>query len=259
MHFGASLRMLRVQGGWSLRDLAAAVGVSSAYLSRVEHGHDAAPTPERLAALARTLELPADLLPRLAGRVAATPTEASLAADALHREVLRRRLTPAQVGRVLEFIEHHFPAAHPPRHATVTARLSGTRVVRGARVASLDDAMDLAALRLGAGGQAAVVAESFRRGGAAAFALGGGLLLPHTPEGAPAAALVLLATPLPAPTPDDRPIQAVLALTGVPGGAAGLTLLGHAAQLADPTLIHALAHAPDDEAVLRLLRMFEGA
>lgn len=46
--FGAALRLLRVEAGLSLRALAQRIGVSSAYLSRVEHGHDAIPTPDRL-------------------------------------------------------------------------------------------------------------------------------------------------------------------------------------------------------------------
>ena len=45
LNLGATLRLLRVEAGLSLRELAARVGVSTAYLSRVENGHDAAPTP----------------------------------------------------------------------------------------------------------------------------------------------------------------------------------------------------------------------
>ena len=55
MHFGAALRLLRVDAGVTLRALAERVGVSSAYLSRVENGHDAVPTPDRLADIAAAL------------------------------------------------------------------------------------------------------------------------------------------------------------------------------------------------------------
>lgn len=45
MHLGATLRLLRTDAGLSLRDLARRIGVSSAYLSRVENGVDAPPRP----------------------------------------------------------------------------------------------------------------------------------------------------------------------------------------------------------------------
>lgn len=258
MHFGASLRLLRLQSGWSLRDLSASVGVSPAYLSRVEHGHDAPPTPDRLHAIAHALGVSGELLAALAGRPRAEATEASLAADALHREVLRRRLTPAQVGRVLEFIERSFPTSRAARPGTVTPLLATTRIVRGARAATVEDAVDLAAMRMAPPGAAAGIAEALRRPGPAAFAVGSGLLLPHTSEGPVSAGLVLLGSPITAPTPDDQPVRAVLALTGVPPGAAGLSLLGHATQLADTTLLTALEGAADDDEVLRLVGVFEG-
>src|SRR3712207_1940181 len=69
MHLGATLRLLRVDAGLSLRDLARRIGVSSAYLSRVENGLDAVPTPERLAAIARELDVPSTLLMDVAHRV----------------------------------------------------------------------------------------------------------------------------------------------------------------------------------------------
>jgi PTS system nitrogen regulatory IIA component len=57
MHFGFTLRLMRTTAGFSLRELAARVGVSSAYLSRVEHGHDPIPTLDRLASIARCLRV----------------------------------------------------------------------------------------------------------------------------------------------------------------------------------------------------------
>ena len=59
---GGTLRRLRLESGISLRDLARRLGVSSAYLSRVEHGLDAVPTPERLEAMAEELGVPAAML-----------------------------------------------------------------------------------------------------------------------------------------------------------------------------------------------------
>jgi transcriptional regulator with XRE-family HTH domain len=43
MDFGATLRLLRLGSGLSLRDLARRLGVSSTYLSRVENGLDPVP------------------------------------------------------------------------------------------------------------------------------------------------------------------------------------------------------------------------
>ena len=43
--FGARVRALREQRGVTLSDLAAAVQVSSAYLSALEHGHRGRPSP----------------------------------------------------------------------------------------------------------------------------------------------------------------------------------------------------------------------
>lgn len=44
--FGERLRALRAERGRSLADTAAALGVSSAYLSALEHGHRGRPSPE---------------------------------------------------------------------------------------------------------------------------------------------------------------------------------------------------------------------
>lgn len=259
MHFGASLRVLRVHRGLSLRDLAAEVGVSAAYLSRVEHGHDAPPTADRLLALARSLGASGELLLALAGRPLHAPAEATLAADVVHREVLRRRLTPAQLGRVLEFIAQAFPATPLARPAVLAPLLSPARVQMSARVTTLDDAVDLAALRITAGADAPGLADALRAAAAAGAGVGGGLAIPHTGLGPPGAALVLLSEPLAAATPDGAPLRALLAITGVPAGPAGLGRLGAAAQLATPACMAALGAAVDADEVVRLVQLFEGA
>ena len=69
MHLGATLRLLRLESGLGLRDLARRLSVSGAYLSRVERGVDATPTSARLEAMARELGIPAPLLHGLAHRV----------------------------------------------------------------------------------------------------------------------------------------------------------------------------------------------
>ena len=77
MHFGAALRLLRVDAGISLRGLAEEVGVSSAYLSRVENGHDAPPTADRLVALAEAIGIPASLPRRVFGQPLGAPRRCS--------------------------------------------------------------------------------------------------------------------------------------------------------------------------------------
>ncbi len=62
MHFGATLKMLRLASGISQKQLATSIGVSVPYLSRVDHGHDAPPTVDRLKAIAQVLGLPKDSL-----------------------------------------------------------------------------------------------------------------------------------------------------------------------------------------------------
>lgn len=258
MHFGASLRMLRVEARWSLRDLSAAIGVSPAYLSRVEHGHDAPPTPDRLHAIARALGVHAGLLLDLAGRTRTVGAGGSFAVRALHHEILRRRLTPAQVGHVLEFVERTYPSMPAPRVGEIASLLGPGRIVRGAQVATVEDAVDLAAVRLAPSGGASNLAEGLRRGGLVASAVGGGLLLPHVAESPLAACLIVLTTPIRAETPDDGPLRAVLALTGVPPGPPGLSLLGRAARLGDVDLLREIAAATDDDEAVRVIQMFEG-
>src|SRR5687768_17296721 len=126
LNLGATLRLLRVEAGLSLRELAARVGVSTAYLSRVENGHDAAPTPERLEAIARELDLPAPLLVDLAQRVSpylAHYLEAEPAAGALFLEIARRQLDAAALTRVHAFLEAEFPQP-PSRRAPASPELA---------------------------------------------------------------------------------------------------------------------------------------
>ena len=112
MHLGATIRLLRVDAGLSLRDLARRIGVSSAYLSRVENGLDAAPTPERLAAIARELDVPPALLVDVTHRVSpfvAHYLEQVPGASMLFLELARRNLSGHQLARVREFLDSEFP------------------------------------------------------------------------------------------------------------------------------------------------------
>ncbi|MFP2911823.1 helix-turn-helix domain-containing protein, partial [Pyxidicoccus sp. 3LFB2] len=112
MHLGATLRLLRVDAGVSLRDMARRIGVSSAYLSRVENGVDAPPTAERLAAIAHELDVPPALLMDVAQRVSpyvAGYLEEVPGAGTLFLEIARRRLSGEQLARVRAFLDAEFP------------------------------------------------------------------------------------------------------------------------------------------------------
>jgi len=237
MHVGASLRLLRTEAGMSLKTLGQAIGVSAAYLSRVENGHDPAPTADRMCAIARVFGLPPQLLLDLTGRHA-TPAGPSLAARTLQQEIARRALGPAQIGRVIEFIAREFPEGAPA--PGIAGLLTPDRVILGVRVGHVADAVDLAAMRLLPNGGSEALAEALHaRESLLPSAVGAGLLLPHAPGFAPApsACLVLLDAPCAATTPDDVPIRAVLAVIGIGEGAPALAWLARASRLADPELI----------------------
>ncbi len=262
MVFGSVLRLLRVDAGASLRELAGIVGVSSAYLSRVENGHDPPPTPDRLAVIARALGVPPSLLVELAERV--EPALASWlgevpAANRLLLEMAARDLNAAQVARVLAFVEAEFPLpreqlgrATPPLHTL----LRPERVLLNVRCADIEDVIDLAAARLSVGFKgcsvASLAAALRAREAAASTALGGGLAVPHTPAPGdePAAALITLATPLTG-GPDGLPIRVVLVMAGL--GDRRLALLPRAALLARGHAVDALAHARTPEEAIATL------
>lgn len=264
MGFGAALRLLRVDAGASLRELAAAVGVSSAYLSRIENGHDPAPTPDRLVAIARALGVSPALMIELAERVG--PTVAAYlgevpAANRLFLEIARRGLSAAQVARVLAFVEAEFPDGRcEVERWTLHGLLAPERVVLGMRCASVDDVIDLAAIRLAPvfpASSPVVLAAALRaREAAASTALGRGLMVPHTsvPAGPPAGALITLATPLPG-GPDGVPIRVALVLAGIADRS--LALLPRAALLARGDGPAAIAAATSVEEAIRCLREAE--
>ncbi len=263
MHFGATLRLLRTEAGISLRSLAHAIGVSSAYLSRVENGHDAAPTPDRLVAIAHALGLPASALLELANKV--SPFVASYldrvpAASALFAEIARRDLTGPQLARVRAFIDAEFPADAPQGDSSVprlSALLHPERVVLGMSCSDLEDVIDVAALRLSTPNQgpsaSQLAAALLRREQEAPSALGEGISVPHAVFGElpPRAALVTLATPLALPTPDGRPLRVVVVLLLDRKGRKQLELLAHAARLAVPGFADSLAATADPRKAIR--------
>src|SRR5688572_10745331 len=153
MEFGAALRLLRMGAGFTIRDLAEKIGVSSVYLSRVEHGHDAPPTPDRLAEIARVLRLPPDLLIELSDNVA--PVVARYlarvpAANALFVEIARRDLSPAQVAHLKSVLDRDFPAAQRAKRVSLplSALITPDRVVSKLSCDSFEEAIEVASIRL---------------------------------------------------------------------------------------------------------------
>ncbi|SMF08869.1 Transcriptional regulator, contains XRE-family HTH domain [Tistlia consotensis] len=112
--FGQRLRALRAEHGRSLAETAAALGVSSAYLSALEHGHRGRPSPElihracqhfniiwdeaeELARLARLSH------PRVTVDTAGLSPEATLLANRLAERIAD--LQPARLAALLELLE----------------------------------------------------------------------------------------------------------------------------------------------------------
>jgi transcriptional regulator with XRE-family HTH domain len=64
-NFGETIRDLRLAQDFGLRETAARVGISPAYLSRIERGREGPPRPEVIKKLARVLAADPDVLFRL--------------------------------------------------------------------------------------------------------------------------------------------------------------------------------------------------
>lgn len=63
--FGETIRDLRTAQDLGLRETAGLIGISPAYLSRIERGKERPPSPEIIKALAKTLAADPDVLFRL--------------------------------------------------------------------------------------------------------------------------------------------------------------------------------------------------
>lgn len=259
MHFGAALRLLRAASGVSQRGLATELGVSPAWLSRVEHGHDAPPTPDRLIAIAQALRVPAETLLELVDELRAdslTWLGRTGAGRRLAAELRRRELSAAQLARVAAFVEREFPLVDA--RATVASLLATERVLLDVVVAGLRDALEVAALRLSVDARA-VLDELVTREEQGVSTVGGGLWIPHAtgPRRAPTACLLVLRAPLDLPTPDGLPVRAVLALAGLGADGVRFACLAAAARLGETSLIDALGAAEGPEDALRRLALYE--
>ncbi|MCC6620555.1 MAG: helix-turn-helix domain-containing protein [Deltaproteobacteria bacterium] len=264
MHFGTLLRIMRTDAGLSLRQLAAELDVSSAYLSRVENGHDPTPTPDRLVAIARALRVSPGLLLELtdnSGTAVASYVQRVPSAAALFVDIAERELGPAEIATLHAILDERFPkkASAGRRAPRVSELLTPDRVVTRLAVTDWEDVLDIAAARLGPASQLPVrrVREALEATDASApSAIGGGLAIPNAVvSGArQAGALLVLARPLAVETPDGRPLRVVLAtLQGRPGA----ELLARAARIATLRLPEALSGLADPEACLRRLAELE--
>jgi PTS system nitrogen regulatory IIA component len=264
-NFGATLRLLRTEASLSLRELAERIGVSGAYLSRVENGHDAAPTPDRLIAIAKVLEIPAPVLLELAqqtGPAVSGYLERVPAANALFLEIARRDLNAAQIARLRAFMDTEFSNASPAAHRgpRLSELLSKERVILGLKCTEIDDLIDVAVTRLPRFGVAP--AELAQRMKAheheSPSVIGNGLIAPHAVvEGAtPAAALVSIGSRLRVAS-SDGPIRVAVVLVSSGAGRPHLETLARIARLARYQIADQLRSAKTPAQALALIERIE--
>jgi PTS system nitrogen regulatory IIA component len=266
MHFGATLRMLRVDAGIGLRELAGRIGVSSAYLSRVEHGRDGAPTPDRLAAIADVLQMPRALLFDLAqqtGSAASGYLSRVPEAGMLLLEIARRNLGRSEISRIKAFIDREFPNDDGrTKNVRLLDLLSPQQVVLHVNCADVDDLIAIATSRLPASTPSRRRDLAVRMGERerdAPTLLGSGFVAPHAvvPGARPAAALLVLDRPLQIESPDAKPVHVAVAIVSPTAGARHLQLLARVALLASRGAGEELVHAKSPEQALATIERIE--
>ncbi|HEV2161524.1 MAG TPA: helix-turn-helix domain-containing protein [Stellaceae bacterium] len=128
--FGIKLRAIRAERGIRLKDMAATLGVSAAYLSALEHGRRGRPTHAMVVSICAQLGIiwdEADELmrlarlshPRITVDTAGLSAEATELANLLAERI--RKLPPARVARLLELIKSA-PTSPSRRRRTVNGR-----------------------------------------------------------------------------------------------------------------------------------------
>lgn len=263
MTFGATLRVLRLQSGLGLRDLARRVGVSSTYLSRVESGLDPAPTPARLVNIARELGVPARTLIEIARRVSpllVDYVEDVPEAGSLFVDIALRKLSAAQVAEVQTFVRSRFAERGSEPRVTsgdIIDLIAEDRIIVELRCRTMADALEIVAGRLVTGSEydAATLATALKtRDADVPSGLGGGVAVVGValPGLQPAAAVVTFAAPLAHPAPDAEPLRVLFALVG-PKGAPGLgPYVAQIVRLLGTGLVDALARAVTPAQVMAL-------
>jgi nitrogen PTS system EIIA component len=265
MSFGAALRLFRVDAGLSQRELAARIGVSSAYLSRVEHGHDPPPTADRLIAIADVLGMPAGALielARQAGPAVAGYLDRQPAAAALFLEIARRDLGAGQLARLRAFLDEQMPDPGHRATTTLASLLAPDRVIQRLRCTELADLVDVAVSRLPLPprvGARELASRVLAREREAPTLLGGGFGAPHAlvPGAAATAAIVTLAPPLPLAGPDGAPVRVAVVLVSPAPGRAHLETLARVARLARDGAAADLMAAPSPSRLLATLERHE--
>ena len=270
MHFGATLRLLRIDAGLSLRALAERIGVSSTYLSRVENGLDSTPTPDRLAAIARSFGLPPTLLVELAhqtGAFVSSYLETVPSANVLFLEIARRRCTGPQLARIKAFLQEEFgPVRSAAGNLPQLSDLIGEdRVILRLSCVDMEDLIDVAAARLAHAIQrpdaSTLAARIWERERVASTAIGSGVAAPHAlfPKIQPVAALITLARPLDVETPDGNPLRMAVVCVAPERTRGPLELLAQVARLASHNCAEAFCALRSPAEALAKLRLIESA
>jgi transcriptional regulator with XRE-family HTH domain len=84
------MRLLERDPGYSVRQMAARIGVEPSYLSKVERGDEAPPSEARVVAIARELGEDPDVLLALAGKVSSDLQKIIRKRPALFAQVIRQ-------------------------------------------------------------------------------------------------------------------------------------------------------------------------
>jgi transcriptional regulator with XRE-family HTH domain len=113
--FGQIIREIRLAQKRGLRTTAAQIGISAAYLSRIERGKESPPAPHIIKALAEVLAIDPDLLFQLA--VATDPDILDLLQSrpkvvGLMRLIMEHNLSDDQLDTVTRAVIDHADAAH---------------------------------------------------------------------------------------------------------------------------------------------------
>lgn len=104
-NFGQVIRELRTAQALGLRETAHILGISPAYLSRIERGKEKPPSPEVIKSLAKALAADADVLFRLAASTDPEITNflrENPVATNLFRFLIEERFTGEEISALLE-------------------------------------------------------------------------------------------------------------------------------------------------------------
>ncbi len=265
MHVGATIRLLRVERGLALRDLARRIGVSSAYLSRVENSVDAPPTPERLEAIAEELGVPVALLLDISHRLSPLVlryAEEEPQAASLFLDIARLRLRPDDLAAVQRYVRQRFESRPMAEPVEIAPYLHSSRVVLDLECGGLEEALQIAAARFARpdGCVPASLARAMcEREETASSSIGEGIAVPHACVASiePQAVLVTLARPIRMRSPDRAPVSVLLVLVEPKISSKHVARIAHIARLAARGLSAELASARDPRSAIERVARLE--